>query len=317
MTSPSPSGGTRLQLGPASNDEIKQRLDVWLTHKHPGLSRARWQDLIKAGHVTVGGAVRKATYSMTRGDLVSAFIPDPENVELVAEDIKLDILFEDADIIAINKPPGIVVHPAPGHATGTLVHALLHHCQDLAGVGGEKRPGIVHRLDQDTSGVLIAAKNDMAMMSLAAQFKNRATRKEYVAIVWGKPVPASAAIRTTIGRDPSNRKKMSTRSTRGRDAVSHYSVIQSWGEVSLLKIGIETGRTHQIRVHMAHIKCPVVGDNIYGRKRSPDLPAPVSRQLLHAWKLSFTHPRTGQVMTIEAPWPEDIKSLIGALDKSG
>jgi 23S rRNA pseudouridine1911/1915/1917 synthase len=315
MTAAASPGGTHLRLGPATSDEAKMRLDVWLTHRHPDLSRARWQDLIKAGHVQVGGISRKPTYSITVGDNITAYIPPPEQIELIAEDLGLVILFEDADMIVINKPPGLVVHPAPGHASGTLVNALLHHCQDLAGVGGEKRPGIVHRLDQDTSGVLVAAKNDTAMMNLAAQFKNRSTRKEYIAVVWGTPVPAKGTIRTTIGRDPVNRKKMSTRSTIGREAVSHYDVMQSWEQVSLVKIRIETGRTHQIRVHLAHIKHPVVGDSVYGRKRPPELPALVTRQLLHAWKLSLAHPRTGKPMTLEAPWPDDLNGMIRALEK--
>jgi 23S rRNA pseudouridine1911/1915/1917 synthase len=290
------------------------RLDAWLTRKHEALSRARWQNLIKAGHVKVDGQIRKANYSMLIGDRVSALIPAPEDVTLVAEDIGLDILFEDADMIVINKPPGLVVHPAPGHASGTLVNALLHHCHDLAGIGGEKRPGIVHRLDQDTSGVLVAAKNDASMLSLSAQFKNRSTRKEYVAMVWGTPEPRSGTIRTTIGRDPVNRKKMSTRSSHGREAVSHFQVMTSWAEVSLVTIRIETGRTHQIRVHMSHIKHPVIGDSVYGRKRPPELPVPIKRQLLHAWKLSLSHPRTGQTMTIEAPWPNEFRHLISVLD---
>jgi len=314
MTAPASPDGTRLDFDPATSDEVRMRLDVWLTHRHPELSRARWQDLIKAGHVLAGGTVRKPTYSIAAGDIISATIPPPEQVELIAEDLGLDVLFEDADMIAINKPPGLVVHPAPGHASGTLVNALLHHCGDLTGIGGEKRPGIVHRLDRDTSGVLVAAKNEMAMMNLAAQFKNRDTRKEYVALVWGTPSPVSGTIRTTIGRDPSNRKKMSTRSTHGREAVSHFEVMKSWELVSLVKIRIETGRTHQIRVHLAHIKNPVVGDDVYGRKKPPELPAPVTRQLLHAWKLSLAHPRTGKAMTLEAPWPDDLKKLLDKLN---
>lgn len=303
-----------LTLGPATADETRMRLDAWLAHHHPALSRARWQDLIRDGDVTVNGTARKASYTMQEGDTAEAELPPPVDTDVVAEDIPLDILHEDADLIVINKPPRLVVHPAPGHPSGTLVNALLHHCHDLAGIGGEKRPGIVHRLDQDTSGVLVAAKNENAMNHLAAQFKNRATKKEYLALVWGTPLHRNGTIRTTIGRDPVHRKKMSTRAPHGRDAVSHYEVLKTWDAVSLLRVTIETGRTHQIRVHLAHLKHPVVGDELYGRKRPTDLPAPVDRHLLHAWKLSLTHPRTGQAITFEAPWPTDLQRLVTALD---
>lgn len=302
-----------IELGPATADEIRMRLDAWLAHRHPDLSRARWQELIKDGRVTFNGLVRKASSTMQAGDIAEVLIPEPVSTEVVAEDIPLDILFEDQDLIVINKPPRLVVHPAPGHASGTLVNALLFHCHDLAGIGGELRPGIVHRLDQDTSGVIVAAKNETAMNHLAAQFKDRATKKEYVAIVWGVPMHLNGTIETTIGRDPFNRKKMSARSPQGRDAVSHYNVVKSWKDFALLRITIETGRTHQIRVHLAHIKHPVVGDTVYGIKRPEALPIPVERQLLHAWRLTLTHPRTGQPMTFEAPWPEDMKMLVTAL----
>lgn len=272
MTATSSPGERLVTIGPASTEDKGSRFDTWLTYRHPEFSRARWQDLIKAGRVTIGGAAHKSNYSVQPGDRAEARIPPPENISLVAEDIALNVLFEDADMIVINKPPRIVVHPAPGHASGTLVNALLHHCDDLAGVGGEVRPGIVHRLDQDTSGVLVVAKNDTAMMHLSGQFKSRAAKKEYVALIWGLPSPQSGTIKTTIGRDPVHRQKMSTRSTIGRDAVSHYKVMELLGPISLVKIAIETGRTHQIRVHMNHIKHPVVGDTMYGKKHPPELP---------------------------------------------
>jgi 23S rRNA pseudouridine1911/1915/1917 synthase len=302
-----------LELGPATSDEIRMRLDAWLAHRHPAISRARWQELIKDGRVTFSGAARKPSATMQAGDVAEVLLPEPVSTDVVAEDIPLDILFEDQDLIVINKPPHLVVHPAPGHASGTLVNALLFHCRDLAGIGGELRPGIVHRLDQDTSGVIVAAKNETAMNHLAAQFKDRATNKEYVALVWGVPLHQNGTIKTTIGRDPVHRKKMSTRSPHGRDAVSHYTVLQSWKEVALLRITIETGRTHQIRVHLAHIKHPVIGDTVYGFKRPDVLPVAVDRQLLHAWRLTITHPRTGHSMTFEAPWPDDVKTLVAAL----
>jgi len=307
------SGADAFSVGPAAPEYQGHRLDAWLSRQHPALSRVRWQDLIKSGHVTIRGESKKPNYSVQAGDLVDVIVPPVSDPELVAQDIAIDILHEDADLIVINKPPGLVVHPAPGHSSGTLVNALLHHCHDLAGVGGEKRPGIVHRLDRDTSGVLVAAKNDAAMLGLAAQFKDRSTRKEYVAVVWGKPSPATGTIRTTIGRDPVNRQKMSTRSTRGRSAVSHYRILEWLGLVSFVGIAIETGRTHQIRVHMAHIKNPIVGDEVYGRKHPPELPVPVTRQLLHAWRLTIRHPSNGATMTFEAPWPEDMNRLVKAL----
>jgi len=313
MTAAPTPGDRIVTIGPATADDSNYRLDSWLTLRHPEFSRARWQELIKSGRVFINRTERKPNYSIQPGDCAEARIPPPENIELTAEDIALDVIFEDTDLIVINKPPGIVVHPAPGHASGTLVNALLHHCDDLEGIGGEIRPGIVHRLDQDTSGVLVAAKNDQAMKSLSDQFKSRTTKKEYVAMVWGIPSPSSGTIRTTIGRDPVHRQKMSTRSKAGRDAVSHYRVVENLGEVSLVKIAIETGRTHQIRVHLNHIKHPVVGDRVYGKKHPPELPVPVIRQLLHAWKLAITHPRTGEAMTFEAPWPDDMKTLIKEL----
>ncbi len=298
-------------IGPATPDEAGVRLDAWLARRHAALSRARWQKLIRDGAVTVEGVVPKPNDAVRAGLRAQAMIPPPQSTELVAEDIDLSILHEDPDIIVINKPPGLVVHPAPGHASGTLVNALLHHCTDLAGIGGELRPGIVHRLDRDTSGVLIIAKSESAMLALARQFKERVTRKKYLAVVWGTPSPASGTIRAAIGRDPVHRKKMSVRSGRGRPAVTHYRLRKQAAPVSLLELLIETGRTHQIRVHLAHIKHPVVGDATYGPKRPPALPHPVNRQLLHAWQLTILHPKTGEAMTFEAPVPPDIAAFGG------
>jgi 23S rRNA pseudouridine1911/1915/1917 synthase len=309
MSAPS-SNPEHLAFGPVAIADSGQRLDAWLARQHPALSRVRWQELIKQSCVLVNGAARKPNHGLAPGDHITAEIPPAVEVGLIPEDIALDILHEDADIMVINKPAGLVVHPAPGHAAGTLVHALLHHCHDLAGIGGEKRPGIVHRLDRDTSGVMVIAKNERAMRSLTAQFKERSTRKDYIAVVWGTPSPANGKIETTIGRDPVHRQKMSVRSTRGRSAITHYRTLKTHEPLSLLAIRIETGRTHQIRVHLAHIKHPVVGDAAYGRKRPPPLPYAVTRQLLHAWKLSLRHPASGEVLTFEAPWPADITALI-------
>lgn len=295
------------------------RLDVWLVQQLPGLSRARVQELIRAGRVLVNGRARKANQPVRAGDTAVVDIPKPEPTDLRAEDIPLNILFEDADILVINKPAALVVHPAPGHASGTLVNALLHHCSDalggtsLGGIGGELRPGIVHRLDRDTSGVLVVAKNQAALDGLAAQFKGRRVTKQYAAIVWGCPRPPSGTIDTLVGRDPRNRKKMSARPRSGRRAVTHYEVVEAHADASLLRVRIETGRTHQIRVHLAHIGHPVVGDTQYGRARVSKTGIAATRQMLHAEQLAFAHPRTGRELEFRAPMPDDMARFLRAL----
>ena len=307
------SGGTQHSLrmsGPPS------RLDAWLGSRFPEHSRARWQELIKSGFVTVNAQVRKPSQEVREGDVIDVRIPPPVSVEVAPEDIPLAILYEDADLIVINKPAGLVVHPAPGHDSGTLVNALLHHCTDLKGIGGELRPGIVHRLDLDTSGTLVVAKNEQAMMHLAAQFKGRSVRKEYVALVWGRPRPPSGRIETLVGRNPHDRKKMSARPHAGKPAVTNYETLGAFGEVSYLRVRIETGRTHQIRVHLAHIGHPVVGDRQYGGARRAQLPAPAERQMLHAERLAFQHPRTGKELEFVSPLPDDMKNLLAALKAS-
>ena len=293
------------------------RLDVWLRRQAPDCSRARIQSLIRAGLVRVNGETRKPHHPLRGGDRVEYEIPPPEPARLAAQDIPLDILYEDADILVLNKPAGLVVHPAAGHADGTLVNALLHHCPDLGGIGGEIRPGIVHRLDKDTSGVLVIAKNDFALHGLAAQFKERTLRKEYLAAVWGEPKPPRGVIRTLIGRNPRNRKKMSARPASGRPAVTHYEVLSRHGGVSLLRVRIETGRTHQIRVHLAHIGHPVVGDRQYGRARKGLRATPPARQMLHAERLAFTHPRTRAPLEFAAPIPQDLHAFLRDLAADG
>lgn len=292
-------------------EKPEARLDTWLTGIVPEHSRSRWQTLIKEGRVTVNGAPCKANQKIHAGDRAEWFIPDPAPAVPQAENISLDVLYEDRHMIAINKPAGLVVHPAVGNETGTLVNALLHHCADLTGIGGEIRPGIVHRLDKDTSGVMVVAKNETAMADLSRQFKERDTEKEYLAIVWGVPPRKRGTVETTIGRHPVHRKKMAANVRNGREAVSHYEVIEAFGEAALIRVKIETGRTHQIRVHMAHIKHPVIGDAVYGRGRASAVKA--SRQLLHAAKLSLNHPKTGKRLTFEAPLPEDMKALLERL----
>lgn len=296
------------------------RLDTVLARARTELSRARWQEEIKADRVTVNGQPGRCKMRVVPGDVIDWTRPPPTPIETAPENILLDVLYEDEDLIVINKPPNFVVHPAPGHYTGTLVNALLYHCPDLPGIGGELRPGIVHRLDRDTSGVMVVAKNDGALHSLAHQFKDRETKKEYLALAWGVPRAAAGTVHTRIGRSTRDRKKMAAYplaapddEAHGKEAISHYEVVKSFERASLLRLRIETGRTHQIRVHLAHIHHPVVGDATYGGAR-PELPAP--RQMLHAERLSLTHPRTKERMTFVAPLPEDFVSVINQLKSS-
>ena len=288
------------------------RLDVWLERALPELSRSRIQSLIKAGHITLGGRAAKPHARLRAGLEAVVRVPAARPVSAVAEAIPVAALYEDDDVIVVNKPAGLVVHPAAGHASGTLVNALLNHCADLAGIGGEIRPGIVHRLDKDTSGALVVAKNDAAMAGLIRQFKSGAVLKEYLALVWGTPQPPEGRLETLIGRSRHDRKKMSARPASGRPAVTHYAVQERLGDFSLMRIRIETGRTHQIRVHMAHMGHPVLGDTQYGRRRGV-LSIRVSRQLLHAQRLVFKHPRTGVTIDSRAPLPPDFSRALDAL----
>jgi 23S rRNA pseudouridine1911/1915/1917 synthase len=285
------------------------RLDAWLAESRPEHSRARWQALIKEGRVTLNGSPCKANQKVRPGDRAEWTIPEAVPAAPQAEEIPLDILFEDRQLIVINKPSGLVVHPAAGNETGTLVNALLHHCTDLAGIGGELRPGIVHRLDKETSGVMVIAKSETAMNRLSEQFKEHSTEKEYLTIVRGVPSPSRGTIETTIGRHPVQRKKMAANVRNGREAVSHYEVLERFAEAALVCVRIETGRTHQIRVHLAHIKHPVIGDTVYGRAFHIKAP----RQMLHAARLTLSHPRSGKRMVFEAPLPADMEALLNQL----
>jgi 23S rRNA pseudouridine1911/1915/1917 synthase len=287
------------------------RLDVWLAEQMPETSRARWQALIRDGRVAVNEMPCKANQKLRSGDRVAWTVPEPVDARPQAEEIPLDILYEDHSLIVINKPPGLVVHPAAGNETGTLVNALLHHCTDLAGIGGEKRPGIVHRLDKDTSGVMVIAKNETAMNALSRQFKDRETEKEYVTVVRGVPFPPRGRIETTIGRHPVLRKKMAVNVRRGRNAISLYETVETFADAALMRVKIETGRTHQIRVHMAHIKHPVLGDAVYGRNGRIKAP----RQMLHAAELSIIHPAESRRMRFKAPLPDDMETLLRQLRK--
>jgi 23S rRNA pseudouridine1911/1915/1917 synthase len=290
-------------------DRRVPRLDTFLAGAHPDISRSRWKQLIEAGHVALNGSpVRKPNTPLAPGDELACHLPDPEPVGLVATDIPLDILHEDADLIVLNKPPGLVVHPAPGHAADTLVNALLHHCTDLQGIGGELRPGIVHRLDKDTSGVLVVAKNEQAVAALVAQFSAHTVEKDYLALVWGVPKKPAGTVDLPIGRHPVHRKKMAI-AERGRNALTRYETLAAGPLAALLRVRIETGRTHQIRVHLAHLGHPVVGDAVYGRARRglpDDLEIP--RQMLHAHVLKIAHPRTRAPLAFTAPPPEDFLS---------
>jgi len=294
--------------------DVGERVDVWLCRRLPELSRARIQALIRGGSIAAPGRALRPNSRVVSGMEVEVTVPPPEPVRLEPEAIPLSIIFEDRDIVVVDKPAGLVVHPAAGHAAGTLVNALLHHCRDLQGIGGELRPGIVHRLDRDTTGVMIAAKNQAAMDALSGQFKAGAVRKEYVALVHGVPAPREGRVETVIGRNPSDRMKMSARVAVGRRAVTRYRVAESFGAVSLVEVTIETGRTHQIRVHMAHMGHPVVGDPQYGSRRR-DRGFGAGRQMLHARLLGLRHPRTNEPAVWTAPIPSDFQALLSELRK--
>ncbi len=283
-----------------------QRLDVFaVRHLQSGaISRTVIKSLIDSGKICVNKQRKKASYRLCVDDRVDVFLPPVVPAELVAEEVFFRPLFEDEDIIVLAKPPGLVVHPACGHSSGTLVHGLLHHCRDLAGIGGEQRPGIVHRLDKDTSGVMIVAKNDMAHQALTTQFKDRKVKKVYLALVAGSPPAASGTVDLPIGRHPVQRKKMAVRREDGRTAVTHWQVIASFPAFTLIRLRLDSGRTHQIRVHMAALGCPVAGDEVYGGKQI-NFPA-IKRQCLHAWQLSFDHPRSGERQRVVAPLWEDM-----------
>ena len=295
-----------------------ERLDKALAAAHPELSRSRWQQLIKEGVVTVDGDVARPSLRLEGGERVQATLPQVVDTELIAEEIPLDILFEDSAILAVNKPAGMVVHPAPGHPQGTLVNAVLGHCPDLEGIGGERRPGIVHRLDKETSGVILVAKSDAALQDLQQQFKKRQVRKRYLALVEGHIQPPEALVDAPIGRDPKDRKKMAVirpySGYRKRRARTRYRLLERYraeeGEFSLVACFPRTGRTHQIRVHLAFVGYPIVGDSLYGRRQQR---LALDRHFLHAAALSFRHPISGEEMSLKAPLPDSLQELLGHL----
>jgi 23S rRNA pseudouridine1911/1915/1917 synthase len=282
-----------------------ERLDAWLVRALPDLSRTHVQRLIVEGLVRVNGRPAKSALRLAAGDRVEVDVPSPAPVHLSAQPIPLTVVYEDADLIVIDKPAGLTVHPAPGHPDGTLVNALLAHCADLAGIAGSLRPGIVHRLDKDTSGLLMVAKNDHAQLALSGQIARHEVLKAYLALVAGHP-PRAGVIDAPIGRHPAQRRRMAI-VAEGRPARTHYRVVAEIGTNALTVAVLETGRTHQIRVHFTGIGHPVLGDPVYGRRWEG-----LERQFLHAWRLAFTHPTTGGRIELEAPLPPDLHALLAA-----
>ena len=284
-----------------SAKDAKVRLDQFLAKRLPEHSRSRLQQLIRGGFVRLNGGTSRPRQIVRAGDKIDLIEPPPEKVDIQPEAIPLDVLFEDDDLIVINKPAGMTVHPGAGQREHTLVNALLSHCAGLSGVGGKERPGIVHRLDKETSGCLVVAKNDMAHRELSKQFAVRTVEKIYLALVAGKLRKPSGVIDEKIGRHPVHRKRMQVSPHRGRTARTEYRVIRSSEAASLIECRLHSGRTHQIRVHLHHLGHPVLGDKVYAPRFAKNLP----RQMLHAWKLGFRHPRTSQWKTFEASLPVD------------
>lgn len=280
------------------NEIAGLRIDQFVVTHLPSLSRARAQALLKSGHITLNGVAAKASARLRVGDFVRVIEPPAIPAGIEAQDIPLDVIFEDDDFIVINKPAGLVVHPAAGNRDGTLVNALLHHCKELSGVGGVERPGIVHRLDKDTTGCLVAAKNDAAHRALVRQFAGRSVNKIYLALVSGRFAKLSGEVNAPIGRHPVNRKKMAV-IERGRPSRTGWRVLRDLPSGALVECTLHTGRTHQIRVHLKHLGHPLLGDEVYGKRG--DFP----RQMLHAWKLAFAHPRTGKPVDFQSPIPPD------------
>lgn len=289
-----------------------ERIDRYLADTMPKQSRSYLQKLIKGGNVLVNQEPVKASYRLLIGDRLEITLPDVKEPDIAAENITLDILYEDSDVIIVNKPKQMVVHPAPGHYSGTLVNALMYRCrEELSGINGMMRPGIVHRIDMDTTGSLVVCKNDEAHQSLAGQLKEHSIRRIYAAVVHGNIKDDEGSVDAPIGRHPTERKKMSTHAKNGKPAVTHYKVLERFGSYTYIQCRLETGRTHQIRVHMASIGHPLLGDLVYGPSRCP-FPGLIG-QTLHAGTLGFIHPRTGEYLETEAPLPQYFQSLLERL----
>lgn len=298
-----------LETVTAEVEDAGTRADVFLAAKL-GVSRSNVQKLLEDGRVKRGEKIIKANYKVRAGEMFVVDIPEPEPIEAVPENIPLDIIYEDDDVVVLNKARGMVVHPAPGNYTGTLVNALLYHCSNLSGINSAIRPGIVHRLDKDTSGIMIVAKNDAAHISLSQQIQSKTAVRTYLAVVRGNIKTDSGTIETQIARDKTDRKKMAVVKDGGRDAITDYEVLERFGKYTLVRCKLRTGRTHQIRVHMEYLGYPLVGDPKYSPMKTP---FGIKGQALHSHTLEFTHPRTGECMKFEAPLPEDMHKIITRL----
>ncbi len=298
-----------LETVTAEAEDAGTRADVFLAAKL-GVSRSNMQKLLEDGRVKRGEKIIKANYKVRAGEMFVVDIPEPEPIEAVPENIPLDIIYEDDDVVVLNKARGMVVHPAPGNYTGTLVNALLYHCSNLSGINSAIRPGIVHRLDKDTSGIMIVAKNDAAHISLSQQIQSKTAVRTYLAVVRGNIKTDSGTIETQIARDKTDRKKMDVVKEGGRDAITDYKVLERFGKYTLVRCKLRTGRTHQIRVHMEYLGYPLVGDPKYSPMKTP---FGIKGQALHSHTLEFTHPRTGERMKFEAPLPEDMHKIITRL----
>jgi len=303
-----------------------ERLDRFLSHELPEMSRSQLKKLVEQQQIVVNGVAAKVGLRLRGGEKINVNLPPAEAIEAIAEQLPLDVLYEDSDLIVVNKAAGMVVHPACGHPSGTLVNALLYHCHDLSGIGGELRPGIVHRLDMDTSGVMIATKNDTSHNHLAAQFKAHTVNRRYVALVHGIINEDRGTVDQAIGRHPTQRKKMSSKCRNGRHAVTHWKVLRRYesDRLTLVELRLETGRTHQIRVHFSELNYPIIGDPLYGnRSRANGMNDPIvrqqvqhlSRQALHARLLGFIHPRSGEYLEFCSAIPDDMANILCLLDK--
>ncbi|NQF14033.1 MULTISPECIES: RluA family pseudouridine synthase [Brevibacillus] len=289
--------------------DANERIDKFITLQNEDWSRSQVQAWVKEGRVTVNGEPIKNNYKLQAEDEVTLRVPPPKEMAIQPEEMSLDIVYEDSDVVVVNKPRGLVVHPAPGHYSGTLVNGLLAHCKDLSGINGVLRPGIVHRIDKDTSGLLMVAKNDKAHMGLAEQLKAHTVNRKYVALVHGVIPHEMGTIEAPIGRDPKNRQQMAVVFENSKPAVTHFIVLERFKEYTLVELKLETGRTHQIRVHMKYIDYPLAGDPKYGPKNTLELDG----QALHAKTLGFIHPRTGEQLEFEAPMPKEMLDVIEVL----
>jgi len=304
-------GATTIELL-VPKQAARLRLDQFLARELPQYSRSRLQQLVRKEFVTLNGSYARPRDLVRSGDRVEVNEPPPDKIDNQPEAIPLDVLYEDEDLIVINKPAGLVVHPGAGHREHTLVNALLHHFPKLSGIGGKERPGIVHRLDKETSGCLVVAKTDEAHRGLSEQFEQRSVEKIYLALVSGRLRKNAGTVQEKIGRHPADRQRMSTASRRGREAKTEYRVLSSSDEMSLVECKLHSGRTHQVRVHLQHLGHPVLGDKIYGKKHAAVFP----RQMLHAWKLGFQHPSTGEWKKFEATLPNDFEEAVKSLRPS-